>query len=212
MIQSKKKGSNQELIQSNSTSHLQINEEKNHAYKLIKVMTRQTERGPSQTRPPNYPNRKPQQHLSLSILHFKLQTKNRKQNRRLSPTDHIARYNIHRHNAMQCNTLKNHNRSTALKRSETEYMRGRGVGGGRGGGLNYFSGTKSRQENPQKLIHLSPRSHPRHLVEKRTAQKDAIKDTTSDSQVDSHSHTGGHRLVQHLISFFIFIYNKNNEK
>ena len=45
---------------------------------------------------------------------------------------------------------------------------------------------KSRQENPQKLTQLSPRSHPRHLVRKRTAQKDTIIDITSDSQVNSH--------------------------
>ena len=31
---------------------------------------------------------------------------------------------------------------------------------------------KSRKENPQKLTQLSSRSHPRHLVGKRTAQKD----------------------------------------
>ena len=42
---------------------------------------------------------------------------------------------------------------------------------------------ESRQENPQKLTQLSPRSHPRHVVGKRTAQKDAIKDNTSDSQL-----------------------------
>ena len=42
---------------------------------------------------------------------------------------------------------------------------------------------KSRKENPQKLTQLSPRSQPRHLVGKRTAQKDAIKDITSDSML-----------------------------
>ena len=42
---------------------------------------------------------------------------------------------------------------------------------------------KSRKENPQKLTQLSSRSHPRHLVGKRTAQKDTIIDITSDSQV-----------------------------
>ena len=31
---------------------------------------------------------------------------------------------------------------------------------------------KSRKENPQKLTQLSSRSHPRHIVGKRTAQKD----------------------------------------
>ena len=46
--------------------------------------------------------------------------------------------------------------------------------------------SKSRKENPQKMTQLSPRSHPRHLVGKRTAQKDAIKDITSDSQVNSY--------------------------
>ena len=45
--------------------------------------------------------------------------------------------------------------------------------------------TKSRKENSQKLTQLSSRSHPRHLVGKRTAQKDITIDTTSDSQVNS---------------------------
>ena len=44
---------------------------------------------------------------------------------------------------------------------------------------------KSRKENPQKLTQLSSRSHPRHLVGKRTAQKDITIETTSDSQVNS---------------------------
>ena len=44
---------------------------------------------------------------------------------------------------------------------------------------------KSRKEAPQKLTQLSSRSHPRHLVGKRTAQKDITIDTTSDSQVNS---------------------------
>ena len=45
--------------------------------------------------------------------------------------------------------------------------------------------SKSRKENPQKLTQLSSRSHPRHLVGKRTAQKDTIIDITSDRQVNS---------------------------
>ena len=45
---------------------------------------------------------------------------------------------------------------------------------------------KSRKQNPQKLTQLSPRSHLRHFVGKKTAQKDAIKDITSDSQVNSY--------------------------
>ena len=43
----------------------------------------------------------------------------------------------------------------------------------------------SRKDNPQKLTQLSSRSHPKHLVGKRTAQKDTIIDITSDSQVNS---------------------------
>ena len=45
--------------------------------------------------------------------------------------------------------------------------------------------SKSKKENPQKLTQLSSRSHPRHLVGKRTTQKDTIIDITSDSQVNS---------------------------
>ena len=45
--------------------------------------------------------------------------------------------------------------------------------------------SKSRKENPQKLTQLSSRSHPRHLVGKRKAQKDTMIDITSDSQVNS---------------------------
>ena len=45
---------------------------------------------------------------------------------------------------------------------------------------------KNRKGNPKKLNQLSPRSHPRHLVGKRRAQKDAITDITSDCQVNSY--------------------------
>ena len=44
---------------------------------------------------------------------------------------------------------------------------------------------KSRKETPQKLTQLSSRSHPRHLVGKKTAQKDITIDTTSDNKVNS---------------------------
>ena len=44
--------------------------------------------------------------------------------------------------------------------------------------------SKSRNENPQKLTQLSSRSLPKHLVGKRTAQKDTIIDITSDSQLN----------------------------
>ena len=37
----------------------------------------------------------------------------------------------------------------------------------------------------RKLAQLSPRSHARHLLGKRTAQKDIIRDTTSDSRMNS---------------------------
>ena len=53
---------------------------------------------------------------------------------------------------------------------------------------------KSRKENRQKLTQLSSRSHPRHLMGKKTAQKDTIINITNDSQVNSNTHTGGHRL------------------
>ena len=51
--------------------------------------------------------------------------------------------------------------------------------------LHILHNSESRKENPQKLTQLSSRSHPRHLVGKRTAQKDTIIDITSDSQVNS---------------------------
>ena len=52
--------------------------------------------------------------------------------------------------------------------------------------LNSLNGLqKSRKENPQKLAQLSSRSHPRHLVGKRTAQKDTIIVITSDSHLNS---------------------------
>ena len=51
--------------------------------------------------------------------------------------------------------------------------------------INIMRQSESRKENPQKLTQLSSRSHPRHLVGKRTAQKYTIIDTTSDSQVNS---------------------------
>ena len=51
--------------------------------------------------------------------------------------------------------------------------------------LQSLLSSKSRKEKPQKLTQLSSRSHPRHLVGKRTAQKDITIDTTSDSQVNS---------------------------
>ena len=75
---------------------------------------------------------------------------------------------------------------------------------------------KSRKENPQKLTQLSSRSHPRHLVRKRTTQKDTIIDITSDSQVNSNFPYRWSpvclTLNNYFLPIFIFIYNVNNHK
>ena len=75
---------------------------------------------------------------------------------------------------------------------------------------------KSRQENPQKLTQLSPRSHPKHLVGKRIAQKNAIKEITSDSQVNSYFpyrwSPAGLTINIIFTYFFIIIYKKINDK
>ena len=75
---------------------------------------------------------------------------------------------------------------------------------------------KSRKENPQKLTQLSSRSHPRHLVGKRTALKDITIDTTSDSQVNSNFPNrwspASLTFNNYFYLFFIFIYNVNNHK
>ena len=66
---------------------------------------------------------------------------------------------------------------------------------------------KSRKENPQKLTHLSPRSHSRHLSGKRTAQKDAIKDITSDNQVNSYfPYRWSPASLTINIYFYLFLY------
>ena len=75
------------------------------------------------------------------------------------------------------------------KESKSGFFFGRGGGGGVEGSVVEkvaSSVGKSRKESPQKLTQLSLRSHPRHLVGKRTAQKNTIIDITSDSQVNSH--------------------------
>ena len=60
---------------------------------------------------------------------------------------------------------------------------------------------------PQKLTQLSPRSHPRHLVGKRTAQKDTIIDTTSDSQVNSNiPHRWSPASLTFNNYFYLFLY------
>ena len=75
---------------------------------------------------------------------------------------------------------------------------------------------KSRKTNPQKLTQLSSRSHPRHLVGKRTAQKDTIIDITSDSQVNSNFpyrwSPASLTFNNYFYLFFLFIYNVNNHK
>ena len=66
---------------------------------------------------------------------------------------------------------------------------------------------KSRSENPQTLTQLSPRSHPRHLVGKRTAQKDTTKDITSDSQVNSYFRSRwSPAILTFSIYFYLFLY------
>ena len=73
---------------------------------------------------------------------------------------------------------------------------------------------KSRKENPQTLTQLSSRSHPRHLVGKKTAQKDTIIDITSDSQMNSNfpyrSSPASLTFNNFFLPIFIFIYNVNN--
>ena len=49
----------------------------------------------------------------------------------------------------------------------------------------YLYITRITINNNNKITTISPRSHPRHLVRKMTAQKETITDTTSDSQVNS---------------------------
>ena len=63
-------------------------------------------------------------------------------------------------------------------------------------------------KNPLKnLTQLSPRSHPRHLVGKNTAQKDAIKDNTSDSQVNSYfPYRWSPASLTINIYFYLFLY------
>ena len=83
--------------------------------------------------------------------------------------------------------------------------------------MSYSPGidTNSGKENPQKLTQLSSRSHPKHLVGKRTAQKDTIIDITSDSQVNSnfpYRWSPASLTFNIILPIFIFIYNVNNHK
>ena len=74
---------------------------------------------------------------------------------------------------------------------------------------------KSRKENPQKLTQLSSRSHPRHLVGKRTVQKDITIDTTSDSQVNSNfpnRWSPASLTFNNYFYLFLYIYNVSNYK
>ena len=68
---------------------------------------------------------------------------------------------------------------------------------------------ESRKENHQKLTQLSSRSHPRHLVGKRTAQKDTIIDITSDSQVNSnfpHTWSPASLIFNNYVYLFLYLY------
>ena len=75
---------------------------------------------------------------------------------------------------------------------------------------------KSRKEHPQKLTQFSSRSHPRHLVGKRTSQKHTIIDITSDSQVNSSFayrwSPASLTFNNYFYLFFIYVYNVNNHK
>ena len=65
----------------------------------------------------------------------------------------------------------------------------------------------SRKVNPQSLTQLRPRSHPRHPVGKRTAQKDVIKDIISDSQVYSYfPYRWSPASLTIKIYFYLFLY------
>ena len=75
-------------------------------------------------------------------------------------------------------------------------------------------------EKPSKADSIQ-RFHPRHLVERRPAQKDTIIDTTSDSQVNSNFPyrwpSAGLTFDNYFYLFlylpiYIFIYNENNHK
>ena len=58
------------------------------------------------------------------------------------------------------------------------------------------------------MTQLSFRSHPRHLVEKRTAQEDTIKDITSASWVNSYFpyRLSSASLTFNIYFFYIFLY------
>ena len=67
--------------------------------------------------------------------------------------------------------------------------------------------TKSKLENPQKLTQISSSSYPRHLVGKRTEQKDTIIDITSDRQVKSNfSYRKSTASLTFNNYFFLFLY------
>ena len=69
--------------------------------------------------------------------------------------------------------------------------------------------------NPKQPTNQS-RSHPRHLVGKRTAQKDTTIDTTSDSQVNSNlpnrRSPASLTFNNYFYLFLYFVYNVNNHK
>ena len=66
---------------------------------------------------------------------------------------------------------------------------------------------QKQEGKPTDMTQLSPRSHPRHLMGKRTAQKDAIKDITSDSQVMSYfPYSWSPASLTINIYFYLFLY------
>ena len=68
---------------------------------------------------------------------------------------------------------------------------------------------KSRKKKPQKLTQLSSRSHPRHLVGKRTAQKRHHQNITSDSQLNSnfpYRWSPASRTFNNYFYLFLYLY------
>ena len=68
---------------------------------------------------------------------------------------------------------------------------------------------KSRKENPHKLTQLSSRSHPKHLVGKRAAQKDTTINITSDSQMNSdfqYSWSPASLTFNNYFYLFVYLY------
>ena len=81
--------------------------------------------------------------------------------------------------------------------------------------LCHFCKSRVCRKNPQKLTQFSPGSHPRHLVGKRTAEKDTIRDIISGSQVNSNfSYKWSTASLTFNIYLYLFpyLYSRKNNK